>query len=379
MEGRVTDHKNINLLELHREVVRSESQEKIIWQPRIGCWYSDKIFADEKLPEPYSGMTLAQIYRELGCSARIYEYNDCFKIIDHPAVKRYSKRLSETKTEHIAETPVGKITTITSTTPSSWAEKREKWWITCEEDMRVAEWIEERCEWKWDEEHFLKTYDEWGEPGAPTIIMPRVNIQHLYIDMMGVEQTIYALEDYPAAVEKFFHVLDESHKRLIEVINQSPIDIINFGDNVHAGTLSPQLFKKYVLPSYQKRNELLHSAGKFTHAHWDGDVKALLPFARDCGLDGIEAITPKPQGDVSLEEVKEAFGEGMFLIDGIAAILFDETFSIEDLERQAKSAIELFAPKLILGISDEISSTGDIERIRFVGEIVDEYNAALSY
>jgi hypothetical protein len=37
--------------------------------------------------------------------------------------------------------------------------------------------------------------------------------------------------------------------------------------------------------------------------------------------------------------------------------------------------IELFAPKLVLGISDEISSNGDIERVRVVGEIVDQYNA----
>ena len=36
--------------------------------------------------------------------------------------------------------------------------------------------------------------------------------------------------------------------------------------------------------------------------------------------------------------------------------------------------LDLFAPHLILGISDEISSTGEIERIRLVGRMVDEYN-----
>ena len=39
--------------------------------------------------------------------------------------------------------------------------------------------------------------------------------------------------------------------------------------------------------------------------------------------------------------------------------------------------LDMFAPNLVLGISDEISSTGDIERIRLVGKIVDEYNAKL--
>ena len=56
-------------------------------------------------------------------------------------------------------------------------------------------------------------------------------------------------------------------------------------------------------------------------------------------------------------------------------IYFDSTFSEEELAACAEKAIALFAPKLILGISDEMSSRGDIERIRLVGRIVDDYNA----
>jgi len=128
------------------------------------------------------------------------------------------------------------------------------------------------------------------------------------------------------------------------------------------------------LPVYQRRCELLHSAGKFVHAHWDGDCKPLLPYAKETGMDGIEAITPIPQGDVTLEEAKDALGD-MFLIDGIPAIYFDKTFSEETLIEFTKKCIEIFAPNLILGISDEISSDGDIERIRLVGQVVDDHNA----
>ena len=91
----------------------------------------------------------------------------------------------------------------------------------------------------------------------------------IYIDLMGVEEAVYAVADYPETVEEYFEVLHESRFRLIDVINAFPVKIINFGDNIHSGTLPPYL---------------------------------------------------------------------------------------------------------ILGISDEISSTGDIERIRLVGRMVDEYN-----
>lgn len=77
---------------------------------------------------------------------------------------------------------------------------------------------------------------------------------------------------------------------------------------------------------------------------------------------------------MTLEEIKQGLGDEVFLIDGIPAVYFDETFPVEVLEQCTHKIIDLFAPKLILGISDEISSTGDIERVRLVTRIVDEYN-----
>ena len=45
------------------------------------------------------------------------------------------------------------------------------------------------------------------------------------------------------------------------------------------------------------------------------------------------------------------------------------------LEAQARQLIDLFAGKLILGISDEMSSTGNIDRVKFITDLVDDYNA----
>ena len=51
--------------ELNRQVVFGESNGRIIWQPRIGCWYTDKKFYGEAFPPPFTGMDLFDIYREL--------------------------------------------------------------------------------------------------------------------------------------------------------------------------------------------------------------------------------------------------------------------------------------------------------------------------
>lgn len=368
----------INLLELHRDVIRGKSGKKIIWQPRIQCWFWDKQFAGIPFPEPFNGMhypeDLPKMYRLLGCSARMYEFNTCFKKIEHPGVTFIEQQLTETDKKITIKTPVGEQIMVKRSTKSSSRWITLKWEVESKEEIKVATWRADNTGWAWDRERYDYLCAQWDNLGLPTMYMPRTNIQDLYINTMGVEKAVYALHDWEDEVNDYFKALNKCHHRLIDVINFSPIETINFGDNVHCGTLSPPLFLKYVLPAYQERCEKLHSAGKFVHAHWDGDTKSLLPFVKETGLDGVEAITPEPQGDVTLEEVKDALDDELFLIDGIPAILFDKIYPVSMLEDFTYKLIEMFAPKLILGISDEISSTGDIERVPIVGKIVYDYN-----
>lgn len=364
---------DLHFSELHKNVCFKKSGGKVIWQPRIGCWIQDKLFEHGELPGIYKGMSQVDLYQELGCSARIYDYNACFQNVYDGGISYHQEKKGNTWISRF-ETPIGSVTHKEQETPNSWAKLVTKEWIVTEEDMTIFTYIEQHTNWVFLPERYEQIRNQWGDLGAPVMYMPRVSIQRLYIDLMGVEETVYALEDYPETVELYFEALRSSQMRLVDVICDSPIELINFGDNLHCGTLSPSLFEKYVLPEYQLRCDRLHQAGKFVYSHFDGDNKSFLPYYQQTGLDGIEAITPVPQGDVTLEEVKEAMGD-MILLDGIPAIYFDDTYSEEVLIECVHKLLDLFAPNLVLGISDEISSTGDIERIRLVGKIVDEYNA----
>jgi hypothetical protein len=94
-------------------------------------------------------------------------------------------------------------------------------------------------------------------------------------------------------------------------------------------------------------------------------------------MDGLECVTPKPQGDVTLEEMKKyIIDEGMFLRDGIPAILFTKRYPVKELEAFSKKILDMFgmSGRLQLGISDLLPSNADIERVRLVGEIVKEWN-----
>ena len=364
----------MDFLKLNREVIKGAAEGKVIWQPRILCWYDDRVFKYGKLTGKYDSMTPSELYRELGCSNRCYDYNGCVEAYDKVPVERIYERVSELEMKITIRTPVGSVYEVIRSNTSNSGQFQSKWLAETAEDVNVLIWLENNTLWRWNQARWDEAAKIWGNLGLPSIYVPRVTIQKPFIETMGVENTIYTLSDYPEIMEEYFEAIENNVMRMIKVINESPLEWVNFGDNIHGGIISPELFERYVLPAYIKRNKELHKAGKFTFAHWDGDCKPILKYAKSCGLDGIEAITPKPQGDVTVEEIKEALGDEIFLIDGIPAVLFDDIYPEEMLINTTNKIMDLFAPKLILGISDEMSSTGNIERVKLVGKLVDEFN-----
>lgn len=167
-------------------------------------------------------------------------------------------------------------------------------------------------------------------------------------------------------------MIEEWDDKMYEMILHGPVKILNFGENIDAHIDSPRLFNEYLLPDYRKRISQVHQRGKFCHIHMDGSLKPLLPLINKAGFDGIEAATPLPQGDVTLEELKDALGDTT-LIDGIPAILFLPQYSYKDLEEFTIKVLELFSPNLILGVSDEVPPTADIEKVKFVSDIVKQF------
>ena len=358
-----------------RSILRGQSGGRTIWQPRVGCYLGDRQYRGEPLQAPYTGMAEIELFRAMRTSNRLYDFNACVEYsYDHPGVRAYWTELDALNLEYRIETPKGTLKQLYARNTSNYGSYSMKWLVETEEEMKLLIWLEEQSKFTFSQEKYDRLMAEQGDLGLPCLYLQRTNILRLYYEHCGVENTVFALADFPDTVEEYFKVLNKKQEALYHLIGRSPFEWVNFGDNIHCGTLSPKLFLKYVLPEYLRRNEILHSYGMFTHAHWDGDVKALLPYAKETMMDGIEAITPIPQGDVTLEETRERLGD-MFLIDGVPAIYFDKEFPVQTLIDHTKRCIELFAPRLVLGISDEMSSRGEIDRMLIVRDIVEEHNA----
>jgi len=346
----------------------------IVYQPRCEHWYEVNK-RQGTLPKRYADMSLLDLYDDLRCSLRTYHmFNWCLKYKEGPKVK-YEEIVDGAIHTYIWTTPLGSVQTRMRVTESAW--HTEKYPVESPDDARVMEYIVQSREYEFDLDLFEKYDAELGDRAAPMMCFPRINIQRLFLEFMGVEPTLYALVDTPEIVERLIEVINRSDDQALEVMAKSPLQIINFGDNIDQHFLPPYLLERFVLPQYHHRVDFLHKAGKYMHAHWDGSVKALLPLAKQTRLDGIEALTPLPQGDVTIPEIADAIGD-MVLLDGIPMTSFLPSYSNEDLEADARQVIETFSPNLILGVSDEPSPVCDIEKVRLVSEIVESYNKTRS-
>ena len=359
----------MTLRELNLAIFRREPVEGILWQPRLEHWYNVNK-AEGTLPERYRGMSMLEVFDDLHCSVRPYwAFNGTIRIED-PEDVTVETRQEGPRTIATTHTPVGDLVTVAMRTSTTHAV--EKYPVVTPEDMDVMAWCLRHKRVWFDAERYREACELIEDRAAPQIYIPRINLMRISIDFMGFENGMTALFEYPTEIESLIRTINETDDAILDTVAASPIEIINFGDNVHQALCSPPLFEQWVMPEYIRRNERLHAAGKKTHPHWDGDCGTLLPYARDCGFDGYEAITPVPQGDVTLEQVRDALGD-LILLDGIPCTDFLRTEPVESLIENTRKCLEYFAPNLVLGISDEISPVGDIERVRMVSEMVAEY------
>jgi hypothetical protein len=98
----------------------------------------------------------------------------------------------------------------------------------------------------------------------------------------------------------------------------------------------------------------------------------LLPYLAELPFDGYEALTPEPQGDVNLEDIRDAIGNRV-LLDGIPSILFLPEYSFDYVREYTQNILELFSPNLILGVSDELSPNGQITKVEMIAEMIKNF------
>ncbi len=134
-------------------------------------------------------------------------------------------------------------------------------------------------------------------------------VRRYFGEVSGLDRWIYAQLDHPNHFAALVEAQTRRDERRLELVANSPAEFLGLG--WVEGIWSPAQFKKHELPFYLKWVPYLQSKGKICALHCDAtkSLKGYKDLIAQIGFKVIEAFTPPPVGELSLAEVRQAWGK----------------------------------------------------------------------
>jgi len=197
----------------------------------------------------------------------------------------------------------------------------------------------------WTTEHFLKTEDDlraWlalpedGDIGAPEfghLAEAERKLGETGIAMIDIGDALchvadlFSMEDYTVIAltePKLFHrALEKVQENLLQKVEAVakgwPGRLWRICGPEYAVPpyLPPRLYEDYVVKYDRPLVEAIQRHGGYARIHQHGRSRDVLDMTVQMGCVGLDPIEPPPQGDVSLEYVKQRYGEQLTLFGNL--------------------------------------------------------------
>jgi len=132
-------------------------------------------------------------------------------------------------------------------------------------------------------------------------------------DICGYETLLYAMADEEPVLDGLLSGIGEFDCALIRKFLEADVDMVKIPEDLgmqNGPMLSPEHFRQYIKPAYQRMMKLVRDAGKIVHMHSDGDIRTLAEDIIDGGcqvlnlqdlVNGIDWIAEHLKGKVCIE------------------------------------------------------------------------------
>jgi hypothetical protein len=272
-------------------------------------------------------------------------------------------------------TPLGSIERKRIWNEESYSWAITKWGVRDENGLRIlAQALRSRTYApRWD--NYRAWNDYVGETGVVYALNGYSAIGQLMHYWMGVEGTLFAAEDWPQTVREVVDEINENNLELIDLLAQSPAEIVCLGDNFSSDIQPPAFFARWSRPFYVEAVRRLHAAGKFVAVHIDGRLRGALRMIRETGADCADAVTPAPFGDLSPQQCRAEAGPDFILSGGPPPNLWVPEVPLEVFKKSGLDWLELRkeSPRLIANAGDQVPPGADEQRIFIMRDLVEQH------
>lgn len=212
-----------------------------------------------------------------------------------------------------------------------------------------------------------------GEDGVPDTGIPCV-FAHLGA-IRTMERLIVDIQRWPDTILEVCRTIQRVIDKKVESFLESPSPVLYYDlDWATGADLSPKLFEMFVKPDIVHVVQFVKERqDKYVGFHTLGRIRRHLPILVETGADFIETFEQN-QGDITLKEAKEKYGDKVCLMGNFDSILL-AFGSRAEAEREGRRCLNegMEGGGYVMVTGDEVPVDAKIENLRAMVDIVEKY------
>lgn len=363
----------MNVRERALAILNGKQPDNVPWFGDLSYWI-EYLKISGNLPQKYLEDGVFQLYRDLGVGFYLQGYFPYTIKTQGVNIRNEFEDNGNLRTTYV-ETPVGSVREVWKYMPNSYTWGPVEHYVKDGRDLKVLRYWYEHITY---EPSYQIATDRWklvGDNGLVMCYLPRSPLMQMIAEFAGVEATTFAFMDYEDEFNKTMAVIREKADQAAQIALDSPAECLMIPENLSSEVVGKSMFKNY-MESYEEHwNKKIKEAGKYSFVHMDGTMRGLISEAAATGFTVLEALTPAPVGDISIEEIHKWVEEDTIIWGGIPGVYFTDLVSDEEFDAFTIKVLEVMKtkPRYVLGVADQVPPNSRFERIARVTQLVEKY------
>jgi hypothetical protein len=240
-------------------------------------------------------------------------------------------------------------------------------------DYKVVKFIVEDAIYRPNYDLFFDLERDIGGDGVVVADIDSTPLTKLWADYMGIERFSIDLYRHTREIDDLVQTIIQKQEKAYRIVSDSPAELVWCGDQINGAVISPNLFRKYYLPVFERYAQILHAKKKIFAVHMDGLLKSLKDCISETDVDIVEGFTPPPMGNLTLREARAAWRDGCIIWVNFPETLFH--FGAKETRECLIRLLEEAKPgdSLVMGITEDMPPDLMEEGLRAITKTMRKY------
>lgn len=354
-------------------LLRGENPDQVPWFGDLDYWAAARIGRKEVPGDFKQSDAYIQWHRDLGVGYYLQGYSPFTTVIENGEVREWQEGNHRHRT---VRTPKGTLHECWQYLPESFTEAPTEHLVKTEDDLPALRHVYENTRYEPDYVFARKRLDQVGEIGIVLCYLPKSPLMQLVVLDAGIEAVVSMIADAPDEFSETIRVIRTAHNQAAQIALDSPAEVLMIPENLSSEMIGPRLFDRFMREYQEEWARRIAANGKYSFVHIDGTLRGLLRKESETGISVLEAMTPRPVGDLAIEEWGDLAGNSKTILwGGIPGVYFTPLVSDGEFDRHLKEVLAVMRtePRYVLGVADQVPPDALESRVREVKNLVDEF------